>query len=371
MGELLWPNTDRIQLDPDQTYAQVTARLWGKGLALRGRVKGSEIAAAQQNRVSTNQFVISKIDARHGAFGIVPAELDGAVVSNDFPAFNVDPDKALPEFVAWVARTGWFIAICKSASEGSTNRVRLKESRFLAQSIPLPTTTEQQAIVNRLDQAAAAIAARGNAATAMVSEVEATMRAAFARIIADAPRVTMGEIAPLVRRPVVIDPAQVYREIGVRSFYRGLFERRQVLGSDFDWQKLFWVEQGDLVFSNLMAWEQATGLAQSSHAGAVGNHRMLTCQADSSRMSPEFLYYYFTTEDGHREVLKASPGTMVRNKTLSTKLLPKISVPVPSLDAQLWFDSLQSKARAAKATQAEATAHLDQLLPALLNEVFG
>lgn len=371
LGELLWPNTDRVQLDPDQTYAQVTARLWGKGLALRGRVKGSEIAAAQQNRVSTNQFVISKIDARHGAFGIVPAELDGAVVSNDFPAFNVDPDKALPEFVAWVARTGWFIAICKSASEGSTNRVRLKESRFLAQSIPLPTTTEQQAIVNRLDQAAAAIAARGNAATAVVSEVEATLRAAFARIIADAPRVTMGEIAPLVRRPVVIDPAQVYREIGVRSFYRGLFERRQVLGSDFDWQKLFWVEQGDLVFSNLMAWEQATGLAQSSHAGAVGNHRMLTCQADSSRMSPEFLYYYFTTEDGHREVLKASPGTMVRNKTLSTKLLPKISVPVPSLDAQLWFDSLQSKARAAKAAQAEATAHLDQLLPAMLNEVFG
>lgn len=88
-------------------------------------------------------------------------------------------------------------------------------------------------------------------------------------------------------------------------------------------------------------------------------------------MSPEFLYYYFTTEEGHREVLKASPGTMVRNKTLSTKLLPNIPVPVPSLDAQLWFDSLQAKARAAKAAQAEATAHLDQLLPAMLNEVFG
>lgn len=371
LGELLWPSTDRVQLEPDQTYAQVTARLWGKGLALRGRVKGAEIAAAQQNRVSTNQFVISKIDARHGAFGIVPAELDGAVVSNDFPAFNVDPDKALPEFVAWVARTGWFIAICKSASEGSTNRVRLKESRFLAQSIPLPTTTEQQAIVNRLDQAAAAIAARGNAATAVTSEVEATLRAAFARIIADAPRVTMGEIAPLVRRPVVIDPTEVYTEIGVRSFYRGLFERRHVLGSEFDWQKLFWIEEGDLVFSNLMAWEQATGIAQSRHAGAVGNHRMLTCQADTSRMSPNFLYYYFTTNEGHGEVLRASPGTMVRNKTLSTKLLPNISVPVPSLDAQLWFDSLQAKARAAKGAQAEATTHLDQLLPAMLNEVFG
>ena len=260
LGELLWPNTDRVQLDPDQTYAQVTARLWGKGLALRGRVKGSEIAAAQQNRVSTNQFVISKIDARHGAFGIVPAELDGAVVSNDFPAFNVDPDKALPEFVAWVARTGWFIAICKSASEGSTNRVRLKESRFLAQAIPLPTTTEQQAIVNRLDQAAAAIAARGNAATAVVSEVEATLRAAFARIIADAPRVTMGEIAPLVRRPVVIDPDASYPELGVRSFGKGLFIKPDLVGSELTWQSLYRIEAGDLVFSNIKAWEGTSRL---------------------------------------------------------------------------------------------------------------
>lgn len=69
-------------------------------------------------------------------------------------------------------------------------------------------------------------------------------------------------------------------------------------------------------------------------------------------MSPEFLYYYFTTEEGHRGVLRASPGTMVRNKTPSTKLLPNISAPVPSLDAQLWFNSPQFQARAAKAVQA-------------------
>jgi hypothetical protein len=56
---------------------------------------------------------------------------------------------------------------------------------------------------------------------------------------------------------------------------------------------------------------------------------------------------------------------------LGIKALEAIKVPVPSLDAQLWFDSLQSKARAAKAAQAEATAHLDQLLPAMLGEVFG
>ncbi len=371
LGELLEPSSDRVQLDPDQTYAQVTARLWGKGLALRGLVKGSEIAAAQQNRVSTNQFVISKIDARHGAFGIVPAELDGAVVSNDFPAFNVDLEKALPEFVAWVARTAWFIAICKSASEGSTNRVRLKESRFLAQSIPLPTTTEQCAIVNRLNVAAAAVAERGNAAELVAAEVEATLRAAFARIIADAPRVAMGEIAPLVRRPVVIDPDAAYPELGVRSFGKGTFHKPSLPGIEVGTKKLFTVEAGDLVFNIVFAWEGAVAVATEADAGRVGSHRFLTCIPDPSRATSDFLRFWFLGEEGMLALGQASPGGAGRNRTLGIKALEGIKVPVPSLDAQLWFDSLQAKVSAAKAAQAEATAHLDQLLPAMLNEVFG
>ncbi len=371
LGELLKPNSDRVQLDPDQTYAQVTARLWGKGLALRGVVKGSEIAAAQQNRVSTNQFVISKIDARHGAFGLVPEELDGAVVSNDFPAFDVDSEKALPEYVAWVARTAWFIAICKRASEGSTNRVRLKESRFLTQTIPLPSTAEQQAIITRLNGAAAAVAERRNAAGLVAAEVEATLRAAFARIIADAPRVAMGEIAPLVRRPVVIDPDASYPELGVRSFGKGTFHKPSLPGIEVGTKKLFTVEAGDLVFNIVFAWEGAVAVAAEGDAGRVGSHRFLTCVPEPGRATSDFLRFWFLGEEGMLALGQASPGGAGRNRTLGIKALEAIKVPVPSLDAQLWFDSLQSKARAAKAAQAEATAHLDQLLPAMLGEVFG
>lgn len=371
LGELLKPSSDRVQLDPDQTYAQVTARLWGKGLALRGLVKGSEIAAAQQNRVSTNQFVISKIDARHGAFGLVPEELDGAVVSTDFPAFDVDSEKALPEYVAWVARTAWFIAICKRASEGSTNRVRLKESRFLTQTIPLPSTAEQQAIITRLNGAAAAVAERRNAAGLVAAEVEATLRAAFARIIADAPRVAMGEIAPLVRRPVVIDPDASYPELGVRSFGKGTFHKPSLPGIEVGTKKLFTVEAGDLVFNIVFAWEGAVAVAAEADAGRVGSHRFLTCVPDPGAATSEFLRFWFLGEEGMLALGQASPGGAGRNRTLGIKALEAIKVPVPSLDAQLWFDSLQSKARAANAAQAEATAHLDQLLPAMLGEVFG
>ncbi len=59
-----------------------------------------------------------------------------------------------------------------------------------------------------------------------------------------------------------IDPDETYTELGVRSFYKGTFHRRTVNGAEFTWQKLFRIHQGDLVFSNLMAWEQAIAVAQ-------------------------------------------------------------------------------------------------------------
>lgn len=371
LADVLQPSNDRVTLAPDTRYKQITARLWGKGLALRSEVTGAEIAASQQNRVCTGQFVVSKIDARHGAFGVVPPELDGAVVSNDFPVFDVRSHLAETAYIAWVSRTDWFIALCKRASEGSTNRVRLKQARFFAQCIPLPPLAEQQRIVARLDAAAAAMAVRVVTAGELETELAATLAAAFDRITRDAPRSTMGEVAPLVRRPVTIDPDATYPELGVRSFGRGLFAKPDVVGGDVTWQSLFRIEAGDLVFSNIKAWEGAFAVAETEHAGKHGSHRYLTCVPNASRATAGYLWFYLQSEEGLRRINEASPGSADRNRTLATKRLAAITVPVPPLDAQHWFDRLQAKVRAARVAQIAATAELDALLPALLHDAFG
>ncbi len=163
----------------------------------------------------------------------------------------------------------------------------------------------------------------------------------------------------------------MYTEIGIRSFFRGTFHRRTLSGAEFTWQKLFRVAEGDLVFSNLMAWEQGIAVARPTDNGCVGNHRMLTCEADPGRILPGFLWFYFTTPPGFAQVLAASPGSIARNKTLSAEDLPNITVPVPSLDAQAWFVALYWKVEALRKIQVEATSDLAQLTPALLEAAFG
>ena len=79
LREVLSQSRNYVQIEPGERYKQITVRVWGKGLTLRGTCNGSEIAADKQVAAKAGEFIISKIDARHGAFGLVPHELDGEI----------------------------------------------------------------------------------------------------------------------------------------------------------------------------------------------------------------------------------------------------------------------------------------------------
>ena len=370
ISDFLTKSESWVPVEPDGQYKQITARLWGKGLTLRGEVPGSAIAAARQYCAKAGQFLLSRIDARHGACGIVPEELDGALVSNDFPCFDIDASRVMPHYFEWYSRTPEFIDLCRRASEGSTNRVRMKEDKFLRMMVPRPSLDEQRRIVEKLDRVAALVDERRNAIEAAERETQALLLKAFQRAIDGAPLRPMAEVAPLVRREVEIEATREYTEIGVRSFYNGIFHRRTMPGSEFSWQSLFWVKEGDLVFSNLMAWERAIAVAEAHDEGTVGNHRMLTCEVNPKLTTPGFLMAYFRTYEGFSSIVGHSPGTIARNKTLSSKKLPTILVPTPPMETQKWFDRLRAKAQEARTIRANTAQDVDALIPAMLHEIF-
>ena len=87
----------------------------------------------------------------------MPPDLDGAVVSGDFPVFDINLDRLEPKYLEWKSKTGEFVDLCRAASEGTTNRVRLKEDKFLRLSISLPPLPEQRRIVAKIEALAAKI----------------------------------------------------------------------------------------------------------------------------------------------------------------------------------------------------------------------
>lgn len=370
LGSVLDKSENWIEVQPDKEYSEVTVRLWGKGVNLRGTKIGSEIGSSRRLSVSEGQFIISRIDARHGACGLVPKNLDGAVVTNDFPVYTPKENKILPRYLELISKTHFFVDACKRASEGTTNRVRLKEPRFFNIEIPLPDIAVQKVVVGKVDFALGKLEEIKLLRSSLLDDAQAMLSSAFHKIIEGAVYKPMSEVAPIVRRQIEITVDGEYPELGARSFGKGIFHKPTLIGAELDWQKLYTVHSGDLVLSNIKAWEGAIAAAGNNDHGRVGSHRYITCVPVEGVTTANFLAFYLLTQEGIEQVQAASPGSADRNRTLAMKRLEKIKVPVPDYDKQLWFNQLQSYVEKIKQAQSENATELEALMPSILDKAF-
>ena len=147
IGEFLKRNKKAVTIQNDVKYKRVTIKVRNGGVVPRDEAMGESIGTKKQFLVSKGQFILSKIDARNGAMGIVPAELDGAVVTQDFLPYDIDTTKVNPQYFVLVCTTKQFIAFCQSCSSGTTNRQRVDEAQFLNIKVPVPLLEEQNKLV--------------------------------------------------------------------------------------------------------------------------------------------------------------------------------------------------------------------------------
>ncbi|SFN06935.1 restriction endonuclease subunit S [Dokdonella immobilis] len=377
----LWPTVElgdvmcvHIDAVPSATLTSVNLAGvygFGRGLFQRGPISPQETSYKNFHRLNAGDFVISSPKAWEGALARIPEEMDGWFLSPVFPTFR--PTDALDtRYLDWYCKREAVWRQLQGKAKGmGARRESVSPAQFLSLEIPLPPLTEQQAIVSRLDTLADKVRQVNEHLDAIERDADRLLAVRFRDAIADAPMRPMAEVAPLVRREIIINPDKDYTELGVRSFYKGTFQRRTIPGSDFSWQALYRVQASDLVFSNIMAWEQAIAIAQRCDDGCVGNHRMLTCQANAEVAVPCFLWYYFTTEEGFSKIYAASPGTAARNRTMTAPALMAIDVPMPPLSAQRTFNALQSKVAELKARHATIRQANDALIPATLERVFS
>lgn len=149
IGDFLKRIKRPIQLIDDQEYKLVTIKMNHNGVVLREHKKGALIKS-NMYEVKKGDFILSGIDARNGAFGIVPSEIDGAIVTNDFWYFEIDENIISKRLFLELTATTWFDEICKRGSDGTTQRIRLQKNKFFNQSVLLPEGNEQKELLEKI-----------------------------------------------------------------------------------------------------------------------------------------------------------------------------------------------------------------------------
>ena len=84
IGDVLQEVFRPINLDNGTKYRLVTVKRRNGGIAERAILKGKDILVKSQFEVKAGDYIISKRQVVHGATGLVPPELDGSVVSNEY-----------------------------------------------------------------------------------------------------------------------------------------------------------------------------------------------------------------------------------------------------------------------------------------------
>lgn len=147
IGDFLTRNKTAVLIEDEVYYKRATIKIRNGGIFLRDTEIGSKIGTKNQFLISKGQFLLSKIDARNGAFGVVPEILDGGIITGNFWTFDVDCSKVNPYYLTLTTTTKEFVAFCEQASNGTTNRHYLQESLFLNIKVPLPSLPEQNKLV--------------------------------------------------------------------------------------------------------------------------------------------------------------------------------------------------------------------------------
>lgn len=364
---------DRYEpVESGQVYRMLGMRSKIGGPFIRETKSGSEISAAKLNKVKAGDFIYSRLFAWQGSFGLIPEEMDGCYVSNEFPLYELDTSKVIPEYLVY-----WFglphvqkmvEADCSGSTPGTRNR--FKEIFFERLDIELPSIEQQKSIVKSIQLSEQKRSAVIDLRSTVLADAQAMLSSAFHKIIEGAVYKPMSKVAPLERRKVEIDVNAEYPELGVRCFGNGTFHKPILDGMDVGTKKLYQMVPGDLVFSNVFAWEGAIAVVKKEDEGRVGSHRFITCLPKSGVVTADFLCFYFLTTEGLEKIQAASPGGAGRNRTLGLKKLENIEVPVPDYDKQLWFNQLQSYVEKIKQAQSENEIELEALMPSILDKAF-
>lgn len=139
-----------VTMTDDDEYKLVTVKRSRGGVEERSIMRGRDIKVKSQFFVKADDFLISRRQIVHGACAIVPQDLHGAIVSNEYAVLGVKKEFDL-EFLKYLSNTMYFQQTCFHSSIGvHVEKMIFKLNRWLKWDFNIPPYPEQKKMVQIL-----------------------------------------------------------------------------------------------------------------------------------------------------------------------------------------------------------------------------
>lgn len=367
LGDVLNHRKEFIVIDDLQVYRRPRVQLHAKGIVLRDAVPGASIKTKKQQIIREGEFLVAEIDAKAGGFGIVPNELDGAIVSSHYFVYNHCPHRIENKYLGWYIRTAGFRE--QVEAQGSTNYAAIRPYDVLEYKIPLPPLKEQRSITARIEEIAGKVHEANQLRSALQVETTSLPRSLFWSD-QSGKTIKLSDFASLRKPDVEVSPVEDYHFAGVYSFGRGVFPSVSKTGSEFSYKRLTRLRARNFVYPKLMAWEGALGIVPPACDGLVVSTEFPVFEIDESIILPEVIDTYFRSPDVWPHLSGQSGGTNVRRRRLNPKDFLNLEMPWPSWATQNAVRDCVERLGHISKLQAETASELDAMMPAILDKAF-
>ena len=373
LSELIIQKTDTEQIVDMENEHYITLSLYGKGARERVIKDGKYPVPFTGYRVSEGQFIYSRIDARNGAYAIIGPELDGFVVSKDFPVFDINESKVLPHFLRRAVLSDAFINQVKNSSFGATNRMRIKEDIFEGYSIPLPGLSKQQEIVDILDRVETIL----NSRQQELEKLDALVKARFIELFGDPKQnplgwemSTVGDVVASCEAGWSGNGTQREKRKGeiavlkVSAVTKGYFipEECKVLDDQESIKKYVYPQAGDLLFSRANTREMvgATAVITEDYPEHILPDKLWKIRF-LDKANVWYMKYVLSSESIRSIFSTVSTGTSGSMFNVSMDKFKSIKIPLPPLEIQQKFANFVVRTDKSKLLESRQTGFIAKI----------
>lgn len=137
---------------------------------------------------------------------------------------------------------------------------------------------------------------------------------------------------PVIRK--VDKPEESYVAVGIRSHFKGTFQRSVEDPRTVNMDSLYRVKKNDLILNITFAWEGAIALVKQEDEECYVSHRFPIYGIKRSKAEPCFIRQLIMSSRMKYDLSNISPGGAGRNRVLSKKDFLKMPIWLPDLDSQ-------------------------------------